>query len=80
MKSVREQYSLSYRKRKVTDRNLPNAFLHTSEFAEDSKMYHDLLDMERRFDWTITRKRVEVQDTLQRIVPVRTLHPSRYNS
>lgn len=34
-------------------------------------MYSDLLDMERRFDWTITRKRVEVQDALQRVIPVR---------
>ncbi|OSX56971.1 hypothetical protein POSPLADRAFT_1186264 [Postia placenta MAD-698-R-SB12] len=37
-------------------------------------MYRQLLDMERRLDWTITRKRVEVQDALQRITPtIRTL-------
>ena len=35
-------------------------------------MYNDLLEMERRLDWTITRKRVEVQDALQRVIPVRS--------
>lgn len=39
-------------------------------------MYRQLLDMERRLDWTITRKRVEVQDALQRITPVSREHPS----
>ena len=29
-------------------------------------MYQDLLDMERKLDWTMTRKRVEVQDALSR--------------
>ncbi|KAH9837641.1 BAR-domain-containing protein [Rhodofomes roseus] len=57
------------KKRKLTDRNLPNAFLQTPEFSVDSQMYRDLLDMERRLDWTMTRKRVEVQDALQRIAP-----------
>ncbi|TFY56624.1 hypothetical protein EVJ58_g7529 [Rhodofomes roseus] len=62
------------KKRKLTDRNLPNAFLQTPEFSVDSQMYRDLLDMERRLDWTMTRKRVEVQDALQRIAPTtRTL-------
>ncbi|KAH9921644.1 SWI/SNF complex 60 kDa subunit [Fomitopsis serialis] len=62
------------KKRKLTDRNLPTAFLQTPEFSTDSQMYRDLLDMERRLDWTITRKRVEVQDALQRISPTtRTL-------
>jgi len=62
------------KKRKLTDRNLPTAFLQTPEFSTDSQMYRDLLDMERRLDWTMTRKRVEVQDALQRISPTtRTL-------
>ncbi|KAF9463399.1 SWI/SNF complex protein [Collybia nuda] len=30
-------------------------------------MYQDLLEMERKLDWTMTRKRVEVQDALARI-------------
>lgn len=58
------------RKRKITDRNLPNALLQSPEFAEDSAMYRDLLQMERKLDWTMTRKRVEVHDALQRIIPV----------
>ncbi|PCH42853.1 SWI/SNF complex 60 kDa subunit [Wolfiporia cocos MD-104 SS10] len=62
------------RKRKVTDKNLPNALLQSPEFAADSQMYRDLLEMERRLDWTMTRKRVEVQDAIQRIAPTtRTL-------
>jgi len=32
----------------------------------DSKMYQDLLQMERKLDWTMTRKKVEVQDALVR--------------
>jgi hypothetical protein len=33
-------------------------------------MYQDLLEMERKLDWTMTRKRVEVQDALGRIPTV----------
>lgn len=58
------------RKRKITDKNLPNTLLQSPEFAEDSAMYRDLLQMERKLDWTMTRKRVEVHDALQRIIPV----------
>ena len=58
------------RKRKITDKNLPNALLQSPEFAQDSAMYRDLLQMERKLDWTMTRKRVEVHDALQRIIPV----------
>lgn len=62
------------KKRKLTDKNLPISFLRSEEFSDDSQMYRQLLDMERRLDWTITRKRVEVQDALQRITPtIRTL-------
>ncbi|KAI0717672.1 SWI/SNF complex 60 kDa subunit [Cerioporus squamosus] len=62
------------RKRKLTDKNVPNAILQAPEFAEDSAMYRDLLQMERKLDWTMTRKRVEVHDALQRIIPAtRTL-------
>ncbi|KAI0742381.1 hypothetical protein C8Q80DRAFT_1187942, partial [Daedaleopsis nitida] len=38
-----------------------------AEFAEESAMYRDLLQMERKLDWTMTRKRVE-HDALQRII------------
>lgn len=60
------------RKRKITDKNLPNALLQNPEFAQESAMYQDLLQMERKLDWTMTRKRVEVHDALQRIIAVST--------
>jgi SWI/SNF-related matrix-associated actin-dependent regulator of chromatin subfamily D len=52
------------KKRKLTDKTLPNAVLQHPDFAADSKMYQDLLEMERKLDWTMTRKKVEVQDAL----------------
>jgi len=59
------------RKRKLTDKTLPNAVLQHPDFAADSKMYQDLLEMERKLDWTMTRKKVEVQDALVRTPTVR---------
>ncbi|KAF9265064.1 SWI/SNF complex 60 kDa subunit [Marasmius fiardii PR-910] len=56
----------SAKRRKLTDKTLPNVILQNPEFADDSKMYQSLLDMERKLDWTTTRKRVEIQDTLSR--------------
>ena len=35
-------------------------------------MYQDLLEMERKLDWTMTRKRVEVQDAMARTPTVST--------
>ncbi|KAJ7585081.1 SWI/SNF complex 60 kDa subunit [Mycena floridula] len=55
------------KKRKLIDKSLPNVLLQNPEFAEDSQMYQSLLDMERKLDWTMTRKRVEIQDALARI-------------
>ncbi|EIW74788.1 SWI/SNF complex 60 kDa subunit [Coniophora puteana RWD-64-598 SS2] len=54
------------KKRKLTSKTLPNALQQAPEFAEDSKMYRDLVEMERKLDWTISRKRVEIQDALAR--------------
>lgn len=34
-------------------------------------MYQSLMDMERKLDWTMTRKKVEVQDALSRVPNVR---------
>ncbi len=34
-------------------------------------MYQSLLDMERKLDWNMTRKKVEVQDALSRVPTVR---------
>jgi hypothetical protein len=36
-------------------------------------MYQDLQEMERRLDWTMTRKKVEVQDALGRSMTVCTV-------
>lgn len=71
------QYSrlidLSSRKRKLLDKSIPNVILQNPEFAQDSQMYQDLLEMERKLDWTMMRKKVEVQDALGRIPSVRLL-------
>jgi hypothetical protein len=37
-------------------------------------MYQDLLEMERKLDWTVTRKKVEVQDALARSPTVSNFH------
>ncbi|KAG6830135.1 hypothetical protein H0H92_001999 [Tricholoma furcatifolium] len=54
------------KKRKITDKAIPNVILQNPDFAEDSRMYQDLLDMERKLDWTMMRKRSEIQDALTR--------------
>ncbi|KDR73958.1 hypothetical protein GALMADRAFT_250674 [Galerina marginata CBS 339.88] len=56
----------SIKKRKLLDKSIPNVILQNPEFAQDSRMYQDLLEMERKLDWTMTRKRMEVQDALGR--------------
>ncbi|EPQ55665.1 hypothetical protein GLOTRDRAFT_138501 [Gloeophyllum trabeum ATCC 11539] len=62
------------KKRKLLDKTLPNVILEDEEFTVDSKMYQELLDMEKRLDWTMTRKKVEVQDALGRpVTATRTL-------
>ncbi|TFK37555.1 hypothetical protein BDQ12DRAFT_666840 [Crucibulum laeve] len=52
------------KKRKLTEKSLPNALLQHPDFAENSRMYQDLLEMERKLDWNMMRKRAEVQDAL----------------
>ncbi|KAI6007053.1 SWI/SNF complex 60 kDa subunit [Pisolithus albus] len=54
------------KKRKLTDKSIPHALAQVPEFAQESEMYQNLLEMERKLDWTMTRKRVEVQDALSR--------------
>ncbi|KAJ7634200.1 SWI/SNF complex 60 kDa subunit [Mycena polygramma] len=54
------------KKRKLVDKSLPNAILQNPDFAQDSQMYQDLLGMERKLDWTMTRKKAEIQDALVR--------------
>jgi len=64
-------YLLCCRKHKLTDKNIPNAIFKNPEFLQDSQMYQSLLEMERKLDWTMTRKKVEVQDALSRTPTVR---------
>ncbi|RDB17579.1 SWI/SNF and RSC complexes subunit ssr3 [Hypsizygus marmoreus] len=58
--------SKAAKKRKITDKNVPNVILQNPDFAQDSQMYQDLLEMERKLDWTMMRKKVEIQDALAR--------------
>ena len=37
----------------------------------DSKLYQDLMEMERKLDWTMLRKKVEIQDALGKPAYVR---------
>ena len=60
------------RKRKLNDRSLPASILSDPQLSVDSKMYQDLLEMEKKLDWTIMRKKAEVQDALGRTASVRT--------
>lgn len=59
------------RRRKLTDKSMPNVLAQLPEFAQESTMYQSLLEMEKKLDWTMTRKRVEVQDALARNPTVR---------
>ncbi|KAI0070675.1 BAR-domain-containing protein [Panus rudis PR-1116 ss-1] len=62
------------KRRKLTDKNLPSTILNSPYYAVDSQMYQDLLQMERKLDWTMTRKKAEVQDALGRtLTTTRTL-------
>lgn len=69
------RHSFRFRKRKLTDKSIPNAILQNPDFAEDSRMYQDLLEMERKLDWNMMRKKVEVQDSLARNPSVRAQLP-----
>ena len=59
------------RKRKLTDKSLPQTILQSSDFP-DSKFYQQLLDMERKLDWTMLRKKVEIQDAMGKPTHVRS--------
>jgi SWI/SNF-related matrix-associated actin-dependent regulator of chromatin subfamily D len=52
------------RKRKLNDRSLPATVLSDPQLSVDSRMYQDLLEMEKKLDWTIMRKKAEIQDAL----------------
>jgi len=62
------------KKRKLVDKSLPSTILSSPTYSVDSQMYQDLLTMERRLDWTMMRKKAEIQDAMGRpIVATRTL-------
>jgi hypothetical protein len=63
------------RRRRLGDKTLPVSLTGNPAFAADSKMYQDLLDIERRLDWQMMRKKAEIQDTVGRPLTVRP--PSR---
>jgi hypothetical protein len=42
-------------------------------FSGEAQMYQELLEVERKLDWTMTRKKVEIEDALTRVQPVRQL-------
>ena len=44
---------------------------HHETFSGEAQMYQELLEMERKLDWTMMRKKVEVEDALTRVQPVR---------
>ena len=41
-------------------------------------MYQELLEMERKLDWTMMRKKVEIEDALTRVQPVRLTRISSF--
>ena len=45
--------------------------MQSSDFP-DSKFYQQLLDMERKLDWTMLRKKVEIQDAMGKPTHVRS--------
>jgi len=68
------------KKRKLTDKSVPNAILQNPDFAQDSQMYQDLLEMERKLDWSMMRKKAEIQDALLKTptVPLFFFQPCGY--
>ncbi|KAL4077952.1 hypothetical protein J3A83DRAFT_4218282 [Scleroderma citrinum] len=50
------------KKRKLTDRFIPPLLAQVPEFAQESRMCQSMLEMVRKLDWTMTGKKVEVQD------------------
>ena len=41
-------------------------------------MYQDLLEMERKLDWTMMRRKVEIEDALTKVQPVCKLDSPRF--
>ncbi|KAH8102680.1 SWI/SNF complex 60 kDa subunit [Cristinia sonorae] len=66
---MESQKAPAAKKRKLTDKALPATILSSPNYSVDSQMYQDLIAMERRLDWTMSRKKAEVQDALLRTMP-----------
>ncbi|KAF8588121.1 SWI/SNF complex 60 kDa subunit [Ramaria rubella] len=59
------------KRRKLTDKTLPSSL--ANEF-KDSQLYLDLLEVERKLDWTMSRKKMEIHDAYAKVSVVpRTL-------
>lgn len=51
------------RPRRLTDRSLPYGL---SSISPDANLFDELTEIEKRLDWTIARRRQEINDTLAR--------------
>lgn len=58
------------RARKPTDKNIPDG-VEDHIIGDGVQRYRDLRDLERRLDATMTRKRLDIQDAVNRNVKVR---------
>ncbi|KAG8871976.1 SWI/SNF complex component snf12 [Tulasnella sp. 331] len=56
------------KRRKLVDKSLPTAL---DEIAEENALYQELQRMERSLDWTMSRKRMEIQEAFGKPVKVR---------
>lgn len=60
------------RSRKPTDKNLPDD-IDNATIGDMASRYRDLREFERRLDATMTRKRLDIVDSVNRSVKVRGL-------
>lgn len=65
------------RSKKPTDKNLPDG-IDDCTLGDVSKRYRELRDFERRLDATMTRKRLDIVDSVNRSVKVRPYCSLRY--
>ncbi len=61
------------RSRKPTDKNLPDN-IDDCTIGDMAARYRDLRDFERRLDATMTRKRLDIVDSVNRSVKVYIVH------
>ena len=57
------------RAKKPTDKMIPEG---VEEIVENARVYRELRDMERRYDAAVMRKRLDIQDAVNRNVKVCT--------